>query len=109
LWLLGVRAVLALSFERIHRSNLIGMGILPLHLPNRHSPAELALEAGDILQIDAKPEHIVPGGTVAVLIRRANGNVLSFTAHAAVETALEIELLKAGGILSYILSRALPR
>lgn len=105
LWLLGVRAVLASSFERIHRSNLIGMGILPLHLPSRNSPAQLALDAADIVQIDAKPEHIVPGGAVAVSIRRPNGNMLSFTAHAAVETALEIELLKAGGILSYILAK----
>ena len=109
LWLLGVRAVLALSFERIHRSNLIGMGIQPLHLPNEHSPTELALDVGDTLEIDANPEHIVPGGTLAVSIRRADGNVLSLTVHAAVETALEIELLKAGGILSYILKRTLPR
>ncbi len=106
LWLLGARAVLALSFERIHRSNLIGMGILPLHLPSQHSPAELALAVGDRLEIDAMPEQLKPGGAVAVSIRRA-GSVLSFTAHAAVETALEIELLKAGGILSYILDRTL--
>lgn len=108
LWLLGVRAVLALSFERIHRSNLIGMGILPLHLPAQHSPAELALTVGDTLEIDANPEHLAPGSAIPVSIRRANGTVLILTAHAAVETALEIELLKAGGILSHILERTLP-
>jgi aconitate hydratase len=109
LWLLGVRAVLALSFERIHRSNLVGMGILPLHLPAHHSPAELALFMGDTLEIHAQPEQVVPGGAIAVSIRRADGNVTNFMAHAAVETALEIELLKAGGILSYILERTLSR
>lgn len=107
LWLLGVRAVLALSFERIHRSNLIGMGILPLHLPPQHSPAELALSTGDTLEITALPDQLTPDAAVSVLIRRADDSVLSFSAHTAVETALEIELLKAGGILSYILDRTL--
>lgn len=107
LWLLGVRAVLAMSFERIHRSNLIGMGILPLHLPAEHSPAALALTIGDTLEIDAAPEQLAPGGAVPVSIRRSDGTSVSFTAHAAVETVLEIELLKAGGILPHILNRTL--
>jgi aconitate hydratase len=105
LWLLGVRAVLALSFERIHRSNLIGMGILPLHLPAQLPPAALALKATDTLEIHAAPNQIVPGGVIFVSIRRADGGVESFATHAAVETALEVELLKAGGILPYILKR----
>jgi aconitate hydratase len=105
LWLLGVRAVLALSFERIHRSNLIGMGILPLHLPAQLSPAALELKVTDTLEINASPSQIVPGGVVIVSIRRAEGGVESFATHAAVETALEVELLKAGGILPYILAR----
>jgi aconitate hydratase len=105
LWLLGVRAVLALSFERIHRSNLIGMGILPLHLPAQLSPAALALKVADTLEIHAAPNQIVPGGVIIVSIRRAGGGVETFATHAAVETALEVELLKAGGILPYILKR----
>ncbi|MET0535970.1 MAG: aconitate hydratase AcnA [Steroidobacter sp.] len=103
LWLLGVRAVLALSFERIHRSNLIGMGILPLHLPAHLSPTELALASGDTLEIDAR--HVTPGAAISISIRRKNGDVTSLNAHAAVETALETELLRAGGILPYILNR----
>jgi len=100
LWLLGVRAVLALSFERIHRSNLIGMGILPLHLP-----APCSLATGDTLEIDA--QRITPGAPVSVTLRRNDGSVTQFVAHAAVETALEAELLQAGGILPYILQRKL--
>lgn len=106
LWLLGVRAVLALSFERIHRSNLIGMGILPLHLPAQLSPAALDLKATDTLEINASPAQIVPGSVIMISIRRANGGVETFATHAAVETALEVDLLKAGGILPYILKRA---
>jgi aconitate hydratase len=106
LWLLGVRAVLALSFERIHRSNLIGMGILPLHLPAQLPPAALTLAASDTLEINAAPHQVVPGGVIVVSIRRAAGGVETFATHAAVETALEVELLKSGGILPYILARA---
>ena len=106
LWLLGVRAVLALSFERIHRSNLIGMGILPLLLPRQQSPTDLALVAADTLEIAASPELLVPRGEVPVCVRRRSGaDLLRFSAVAAIETALEVELLKAGGILPYILER----
>jgi aconitate hydratase len=98
LWLLGVRAVLALSFERIHRSNLIGMGILPLVLPKW---AALTIE--DTIAIDAAPAHIAPRAGVAISIQRRCGKTDSFTAAIAVETALEVELLKDGGILPHIL------
>ena len=107
LWLLGVRAVLALSFERIHRSNLIGMGILPLLLPSQHSPVDLSLTVQDMLEIKAPPAHIVPGGGVSVTIRRVSGAETTFIAHAAIETALEVDLLRSGGILPYILNRTL--
>jgi aconitate hydratase len=100
LWLLGVRAVLALSFERIHRSNLIGMGILPIMLPKR-----LALTVGDMVAIDAAPEDVVPRATVSISIQRLRGKTESLTAAVAVETALEVALLKDGGILPHILRR----
>ena len=100
LWLLGVRAVLALSFERIHRSNLIGMGILPIMLPER-----LALTVGDMIAIDAAPEDVVPRATVSISIQRLCGKTESLTAAVAVETALEVALLKDGGILPHILRR----
>jgi aconitate hydratase len=111
LWLLGVRAVLAASFERIHRSNLIGMGIIPLQLPPQLTPAKLALTARDTLEVRADPAVLSPGARVPVIIRRS-GHVgtaasdQSFMATAAVETALEVDLLREGGILPYIISRA---
>jgi aconitate hydratase len=98
LWLLGVRAVLALSFERIHRSNLIGMGILPIVLPER-----VVLTIEDTIAIDATCAHIAPRAGVVVCIQRRSGKADSFTAAIAVETALEVELLKDGGILPHIL------
>jgi len=112
LWLLGVRAVLALSFERIHRSNLIGMGILPLQLPAGLTPAKLELTTRDTLEVRAEPAVLSPGARVAVILRRGGAafaatSEQSFTATAAVETALEVDLLLEGGILPYILRRSL--
>jgi aconitate hydratase len=105
LWLLGVRAVLALSFERIHRSNLIGMGILPIILPTEWSPSRLGLAAGDMFQIDAGPSRLLPAAPLSVSLRRRFGELCSITATAAVETALEVSLLRDGGILPHILRR----
>ena len=104
--LLGVRAVLALGFERIHRSNLIGMGVLPLRLPAQWSPARLALTPDDTIQVEASVEHVKPRGPIRVCIDRKAGSV-SFDATLAVETSSEVELLVAGGILPLILERAL--
>jgi aconitate hydratase len=105
--LLGARAVLAASFERIHRSNLIGMGVLPLKLPDGAHPAALALAADDVIAVEALPDTLVPRGAIAVEIRRANGRREGLTATAAVETALEVAILKAGGIMPLILARAM--
>jgi aconitate hydratase len=112
LWLLGVRAVLAVSFERIHRSNLIGMGIIPLQLPTHLTPAKLALTSGDTLEIKADAALLSPGARVSVTLRRGSGAGSatpeeSFLATAALETALEVDLLVEGGILPYILRRCL--
>ncbi len=112
LWLLGVRAVLAVSFERIHRSNLVGMGIIPLQLPALFAPAKLALTARDTLEIKADPALLSPGARVPVILRRGSAAFAatseeSFTATAAVETALEVDLLVEGGVLPYILRRSL--
>ena len=103
--LLGVRAVLALGFERIHRSNLIGMGILPLRMRAEMSPAHLKLGPGDTIEIDAAPEVIEPRSIVRIEIHRASGERASFDVAAAIETSLEVETLKAGGMLPMILHR----
>lgn len=103
--LLGVRAVLALSFERIHRSNLIGMGILPLRLPADKGPDVLNLHPGDRLQINAPPESLATRADILVLLQRADGSIESFTAIADVQTQLEVELLRQGGVIPAILKK----
>jgi aconitate hydratase len=106
--LLGVRAVLAASFERIHRANLVGMGVLPLRLPADRHPDALALSSRDWIEIDAPDDALRPQGAVAVRICRADGRIDAFTATAAIETALEIDILRAGGVMPLMIERAIP-
>jgi len=103
--LLGIRAVLANSFERIHRSNLIGMGILPLRMPTGMTPTSLDIQAGDRLIIAAEPASIMPRGPVRVRLQRVDGSEQAFDATAAVETQLEAELLRAGGVIPSTLQK----
>jgi len=107
--LLDIRAVLALSFERIHRSNLIGMGILPLRLPEDKGPDALAIRPGDRIAIKAPADTLQPRAAVSVRIERAGGAVESFTAMADVQTQLEVDLLREGGVIPSILRRTLSR
>jgi aconitate hydratase len=105
--LLGVRAVIAASFERIHRSNLIGMGILPLIMPANMRKSLSQLQPGDCVAIDATADKIQPRADISVKIVRADGTQESFTATAAVETGLECDLLAVGGVIPMILRRTL--
>ncbi len=105
--LLGIRAVLAQSFERIHRSNLVGMGVLPLCLPAAAHPAALTLAAGDRIEIDAMADALTPGCSVPVRVLRATGSVQLFSARADVQTRLECELLREGGVMPMTLRRLL--
>ncbi|AUA56740.1 Aconitate hydratase [Achromobacter spanius] len=102
--LLGIRAVLAVSVERIHRSNLIGMGILPLRLPDGVTPDTLAVQSGDRIEIDAPAGALAPRMPVPIRILRADGTVDALQATAAVETQLEVRLLRMGGVIPAILS-----
>jgi aconitate hydratase len=101
--------VLANSFERIHRSNLIGMGVLPLRMPAGMTPVTLALRAGDRIEVDAQAEDIAPRGAVAVTVHRVDGRVERFDATAAVETQLEVGLLRAGGVIPSTLQKMVER
>jgi aconitate hydratase len=105
--LLGIRAVLAASFERIHRSNLIGMGILPLRFAPGTHPDALGLGPGDMLDIQADAATIAPRCPVPVRIVRADGRIESIDARAAVETQLECRLLRSGGVIPLILQNTL--
>ncbi|MFX1803075.1 aconitate hydratase AcnA [Paraburkholderia sp. A1RO-5] len=105
--LLGIRAVLAASFERIHRSNLIGMGILPLRFAPGTHPDTLALGPGDMLEVDADAAMITPRCAVPVRVVRADGRVEAIDVRAAVETQLECRLLRSGGVIPLILQKNL--
>ncbi|SFO03991.1 aconitate hydratase [Formivibrio citricus] len=105
--LLNARAVLAVSFERIHRSNLIGMGVLPLRLPQGVTPQTLALHLEDCIEVDVRPEDLKPRMAVPVRIVRRDGQIEHLTATAAVETSLEVAELQAGGIIPYILQNVM--
>lgn len=108
LGLLGVRAVLAASFERIHRSNLIGMGILPLTFNDGAQGAGLSLRPGDRIEV-ALPENLLaPRLATQVSLVHAGGERAVIPMHLAVETELECETLRAGGMLPLILRRFLP-
>ncbi|HEX7933133.1 MAG TPA: aconitate hydratase AcnA [Paraburkholderia sp.] len=105
--LLGIRAVLAVSFERIHRSNLIGMGILPIRFAAGVHPDTLDLRPGDTLEVDAPADTLSPRCKVPVRIMRVNGRVDAIEATAAVETQLECALLRSGGVIPLILQKNL--
>lgn len=107
--LLGVRAVLTSSFERIHRWNLIGMGVLPLRLPTGTTPETLGLSADATIIIEADPSSISPRAAIAVGIRHADGSLVSLDATAAIETHAEVEILRAGGVWPLILERLTKR
>ena len=108
--LLGVRAVVAVSFERIHRSNLIGMGVLPLQFPDGESASSLGLdgtEAYDVAGIAAMTDGPVPR-TVRVTATAAGGAVTTFDARVRIDTPGEASYYRNGGILQYVL-RGLAR
>ncbi len=105
--LLGIRAVLAMSFERIHRSNLIGMGILPLRLPRASHPHGLPVLPGDRIEVVADARQLAPRCAITVILHRHTGGAETMQATAAVETRLEVELLRAGGVIPHILERML--
>ena len=104
--LLGVRAVLAQSFERIHRSNLVGMGILPLQFLPGEGSQELALTGSESFDIDGSTELTV-GATLTLKARGTDGAVRQFGARVRIDTPNELEYFQNGGILPYMLRQAL--
>ncbi|MGB0906763.1 MAG: aconitate hydratase AcnA [Maricaulaceae bacterium] len=100
--LLGVKAVIAGSFERIHRSNLIGMGVLPLEFQEGDSWQKLGLTGDETVSI-ANIEGLKPRGTLDVNITSTDGSVKTITANVRIDTDNEHEYYKNGGILHYVL------
>jgi aconitate hydratase len=101
--LLGVKAVIAESFERIHRSNLIGMGVLPLQFQPGESIESLELTGHEIYNIPSLSENIAPLQEVDVNAVDANGHVKSFKAIVRLNTPIEVEYYRNGGILHNVL------
>ncbi|MFP1754537.1 aconitate hydratase AcnA [Lonsdalea quercina] len=104
--LLGVRVVIAETFERIHRSNLIGMGILPLEFPAGVTRKTLGLSGGERIDI-AGLTDLQPGCTVAVTITSEEGNTQTVSTHCRIDTGNELTYYRHGGILHYVIRNML--
>jgi aconitate hydratase len=101
-FLLGVRAVIAESFERIHRSNLVGMGVLPLVFMNGEDRKSLGITGDEVIDILGL-EDIKPRQLLELVIRRADGSEVRTKVQSRIDTADEVEYYKNGGILHYVL------
>jgi len=104
--LLGIRAVLAESFERIHRSNLVGMGVLPLEFKPGENRETLGLTGHEVLDI-AGVATLSPRQEVTVHGKAKDGSVKTFKALIRVDTPEEVSYYKHGGILQYVLRQML--
>ncbi|MBD2840728.1 aconitate hydratase AcnA [Erythrobacter rubeus] len=102
--LLGVRAVIVESFERIHRSNLVGMGVLPLQFKDGDTRKTLGLTSEDTFSIKGL-DGLTPGQDVTIEVTRADGSTFEFTALCRIDTANEMEYYRNGGILHYVLRK----
>jgi len=98
-YLLGVKAVIAKSFERIHRSNLVGMGVLPLCFAQGEGAAELGLDGSESFSLPGLSDDIKPLQWVDVNATRSDGSQISFKAQLRLDTPVEIDYYRNGGIL----------
>ncbi len=107
--LLGVKAVVAASFERIHRSNLVGMGVLPLQFPDGTTAQSLGLDGSEIFSIIGLSETIKPGQTVMLEIEGKDRQKRSVAVKVRIDTPIEIDYYRHGGILPFVLRQLLSR
>ncbi len=106
-YLLGVKAVIAESFERIHRSNLVGMGILPLEFMPGENAKTLGLDGSEVYDILGIEEGLYPGKILTVRAKKSDGRVIEFKVKARLDTPIEVEYYRHGGILRYVLRKLL--
>jgi len=107
--LLGVKAVVAQSFERIHRSNLIGMGVLPLEFTDGKKAADYGLTGSETYDLEGLTDPVKPRQAVTLVVHRADGKVDRVPLVARIDTAIEGEYYRHGGILPYVLRQILRR
>ena len=107
--LLGVKAVVAASFERIHRSNLVGMGVLPLQFPEGTTAQSLRLDGSKIFSITGLSEAIKPGETATLEIEAKGQSKRSVPLKLRIDTPIEIDYYRHGGILPFVLRQLLSK
>ena len=107
--LLGVKAVVARSFERIHRSNLVGMGVLPLQFPDGIDAATLGLDGTEIFGVTGLGENIQPRQDVTLTITRKDGKTESLAVKLRIDTPIEVDYYRHGGILPFVLRQLIAQ
>jgi aconitate hydratase len=107
--LLGVRCVVAQSFERIHRSNLVGMGVLPLQFKDGATAQTLKLDGTETYSVLGLDASLKPQQDLVLEITRANGTVEHLTVACRIDTPIEIDYYQHGGILPYVLRQLLAK
>jgi aconitate hydratase len=105
--LLGVRAVIAEGYERIHRSNLIGMGVLPLQFLESRTSHSLELDGTEVYDIEGMADGLAPASTASVTVTRSDGTVVQFECLARLDTEVEVGYYRDGGILQAVLRQML--
>ena len=104
--MLGIRAVVARSFERIHRSNLVGMGVLPLQFKNSDTWQSMRLNGEEL--IDVIPDPLLrPQSDATLIITRPDGSRQELTVTLRIDTPIEVDYYKHGGILPFVLRQLL--
>jgi aconitate hydratase len=101
--LLGIRAVIAQSFERIHRSNLVGMGVLPLVFEDGASWQSLGIRGDERVTIEGIEDGLRPGQMLEARIEFADGSAKDVPVHCRIDTLDELDYFRHGGILQYVL------
>ncbi len=105
--LLGVKAVVAKSFERIHRSNLVGMGVLPLQFKGKDSADSLGITGDEYFDLEGLDAEIKPQQGATLVIRRADGSSQRVPLLLRIDTPIEVDYFKHGGILPFVLRQLL--
>ena len=106
--LLGVKAVITTSFERIHRSNLIGMGVLPLQFKNNDTVQSLNIKGDEQFDIEGL-EKIEPQKDVTLIIHRKDGSSQAVKLLCRIDTSIEVDYYNHGGILPYVLRKLMTQ
>jgi aconitate hydratase len=104
----GVRAVIAESFERIHRSNLVGMGVLPLVFMDGQNAESLGLKGDEVFDIEGLSDAMRPRSVVTIKVKKTGGKVIEFKAAALLNTDVEVNYYRNGGILHTVLRNLIP-